>query len=186
MRGVDDNSQPKRKRSKIQVEPGKSISVEDLNILKPCTSSQALMIPQDDITVNNVVIDPDSDLEDQAMQSSSDEDDGLSSKIASEKSVEILMDAYYVVELFAEDNKKRGHYIGRLVHGGKTDVVSESEEVNISFLKSSRWVKNGFVFPDIPDLWPIPISQLVCKFDEPDTDRRGTLIFSEIENFHIL
>lgn len=177
-RGVGDETEPKNKRrKKMNVEPGKSIAVEDLldnTTAAPSGTSptpsqlveEVINVMQADAASNSSADNVNENHEDSEQSS----DDDLPSD-AVRSSIYICVGYFYIVEFPVKEGKL--HYIGKVTHKGSDTICS------MKFLRRFRSSKNKFVWPMNPDeVDDVDNHQVVVSLDLPVEGRRGELEFS--------
>ena len=106
------------------------------------------------------------------LQESSSDDSSISElgdELANTSSVEepdvdiVEAGRYVIVKVFSVDGNFR-HFVGLLLNG-----PDEEDDYEIKFLKRSKQIKNGFVFPDVDDLATAIKSDIVQILSPPSS-----------------
>lgn len=162
LRGTKDERKVTR-RKKIQVPAGKCIRAEDLqkeNLEPHCIDSSS---------------DNETDIDQEVEDGETYESDSREEieEETSNKEVELIEGGFYVVEFKVRNHVK--HYIGKIL-----SILENENNVDITFLRMSRKVKNKFLWPDVEDTGLIPKKEIVRQLlSNPQMDRRNSFLFSE-------
>jgi hypothetical protein len=169
--GEETDRQPRKRRRKIQVEPGKSVNTA-VNNPQPGTSRQS------DLEEEN---DSDTDGNDLDSPNLSSDDDAASLENANESDEETDTGEEQQSTEFEEGNhilvsytmnRRQQHYVGKIVE------VLQTDQYRVMFLRRCKGSSAMFVYPDVADQDVIQKVQIVRKLPAP-TLRRGTHTFPD-------
>lgn len=156
-RGVDVPAQ-RQKKKKINVQPGKSISVDDLKGNH-----------NDSNTVEEDIVHEETEHEE--VEELEQEPESDIDEAASEYVGDIKLDKFYLIQFKVKALVH--HYVGKVI---SIDDL-ENQNVEIAFLRMSTKVNYKFFWPQVPDEGIIPISELLTALPDPQIDRRGAFLF---------
>lgn len=188
LRGVHEPNTSRRKRTRINVEAGKSISIADIQPQpakdkKPKKKrSEDKSDEEESASINDN--EPEASVSASDMESESDAASDMEPDAASDKSAEntsnfentdinaeILKPGTFVLAKFCV-KKLVQHFVGKI------SALDEKEQlVEVNFLRQSRKVAFKFLWPSVIDQGFIPFHEIVRLLPEPSVDRRGGLVF---------
>ncbi|XP_064617323.1 uncharacterized protein LOC135481430 [Liolophura sinensis] len=182
LRGVDEV--PKQRRKKVTVEPGKSISSEDIQSTSAGTGSNmsgnthSIMDTSDDSDTDislseQDVVCSDSDYSDagetEPGESELEGEDFDQDERTAMKDTEPMNGMFYIVEFCGK--KTRKHYVGEFVQ-------SDNGDYEMKFLRRSQKAPFTFHWPDKPDIGYVEKVQLKKRLSPPTQLRRNRFEFS--------
>lgn len=153
---TNENEDTKTKKRKLNVQPGQSVSLKDLNSTTTKATEQA-------IKSNKKVEKKVEEIIGECSKNILEEETGNSSN------TNIEIDDYVLVKL-------------RTVKGSHKYYVGQVIQINpyyCSFMKKSSKIKNCFYFPDIVDGGIVEEDEIQIKLSLPQKNRRGALLFKE-------
>ena len=199
MRGVSSGTEPvRRRRKKITVAPGKSIS-DDIEIGRNATSADNEESDDDDTrsgssTDESTASNTDDGADTTVQEDVEDSDDVASSNgsgytgVTAVKYSNIKVNTWLLVD-FAEHSKgtgtrnhKRQLYLGQVVKVlpvGPSKRPSQQQEYEGLFLRQTKSKQNNcFVYPEAEDRCVFSVTQVIGSVEEPSPQRRNVLKFA--------
>ena len=155
--------QPAKRRRKIDVPPGRSISREDLH--GSSTSSEP---PTSSVGDQEVSIHSDNPVE---LEDPADGVDEPGTSASTDSSLSAVPGSFYLVGF--KTRAKHGYKAYAAMCVSTTD-----SGIEMKFMRKTKDNSNSFCWPEEPDQAMIEADQIVTKLRQPGMDRRGRLIFT--------
>ena len=168
-RPVDTNTPQGRKRTKVRVSPGKSVSAADLRA--PLHTGESSKVGHASRSKRRISVVRDSSSSSESSEEIDTEGDEEEKEIGNED--QLKLGAFVHVRLPTKCSHR--HYVGKIILKDVDDGIS------VEFLRKNKLTPHTFVAAASEDISSVEESWIIQVFRTPKIDRRGGFIIPEID-----
>lgn len=171
MRGVRNEDGQKKRKRKLTVPAGQSISYEDIftNVLTE-NEIDPEMEADENLDNLNDIENYENEEVDENFDPNLNENDNRENE---QSDVVIICDEYYLIKF--PRKSQMSYFVGQII---KFDI--NKNVCDVKFLRHYVKKKYHFTWPYLPDECEVQLEQIVAQLDRPEEKRRGLLYFSDV------